>query len=112
MLSKEPDDTGRMTWRQIAGLGEHGEYHHEIPDEDCLDIARQTIAYESAFIQQEIAFFEYIDEYFANHKTRHVQRTYDTRLREYRRGTPITVMTWNGSGLDRCQVLPRPATIP
>lgn len=100
MLHREADSAGIVDWRQISGLDEHGTYHNEISPEESLAIAEMTREYESAFISQEIAFLEYILEYFGEHGLRHVQRTYDLRMRDFYRGEPIEVSVWNGNSFD------------
>jgi uncharacterized protein len=94
MLHREPDLEGNVDWRQISGLDEHGEYHHDIPDEECLSLARETKEYENAFLTQEISFLEFMQDYFTKHKLRHVQKVYDDRMRRYVKGEPITVMVF------------------
>ena len=42
MLHRERDELGKLDWRQIAGLNEHGEYNTEIPDVLCQDAAAET----------------------------------------------------------------------
>ena len=56
MLHREPDERGKVDWRQISVLDRHGEYGAEITDEECLAIARETMEYEHAFLAHQIAF--------------------------------------------------------
>lgn len=58
MLHREADESGKVDWRQISGLNEHGSYHSELEDSECEAIARETRAYEEAYLRQMIGFFE------------------------------------------------------
>jgi hypothetical protein len=100
MLHREPDKKGVVDWRQIAGLDMHGEYNTDIPDDECLDLARQTKEYENAIITQEIAFLRFMEEYFARHRLRHVQKVYDDRMRAFTKGYPILVMVYYDGRLE------------
>jgi Fe-S-cluster containining protein len=91
MLHREPDEDGIVDWRQISGLNRHGTYHNEIPIEESLAIAREVKAYEAAFIEQTIRFYEFMCDHFAVHGLRHVRKTYDDRMRVYRKGEEIEV---------------------
>ena len=104
MLHREPDETGKIDWRQLSGLNEHGEYHHEIPGEECLAIARQVKEYENAILNHEISFLEYIQDYFTKHNLRHVQKVYDDRMRRFSKGEPVTVMVFYAGLLEENQV--------
>ncbi|MDD1686647.1 YkgJ family cysteine cluster protein [Methanoregula sp.] len=94
MLHREPDASGTVDWRQISGIDQHGEYDREIEDEESLTIARETKEFEHAFLSQEIAFLEYVQEYFTRHHLRHVQKVYDDRMRAFVKGVPIRVMVF------------------
>ncbi|MGV8128523.1 MAG: YkgJ family cysteine cluster protein [Methanolinea sp.] len=100
MLHREPDETGEVDWRQISGLDQHGEYHSQIPPEKARDIARDVKAFETAVLCQEIAFLEYIGEYFARHDLRHVRKRFDDRLREHQAGADITVKVFFQDSLE------------
>jgi len=100
MLHREPDEYGTVDWRQFSGLDEHGEYGAVIPDEECTEAARITAEYENAFLGHEIAFLEFMSGYFASHGLRHVQKTYDDRMRAFRRGEEITVMVYHDGELE------------
>jgi len=100
MLHREPDETGNVDWRQVAGLGRHGEYHQDIPPDDCLESARETKEYENAFLSQEISFLEFMQEYFTGHRLRHVRKVYDDRMRRLKNGEPVTVMVYYDGQLE------------
>ena len=51
----------------------------------CLDSARETKEYENAFLDQQISFLEFMQDYFASHRLRHVQKVYDDRMRGFAR---------------------------
>ncbi|MGA2918076.1 YkgJ family cysteine cluster protein [Methanoregula sp.] len=100
MLHREPDETGKVDWRQISGLNHHGEYGQVIPDEEAIASARETKEYENAFLTQEISFLECIQEHFARHKLRHVQKIYDDRMRAFVKGGVIRVMVYYDGGFE------------
>ena len=100
MLHREPDEKGVVDWRQIAGLDMHGEYDADIPDDECLSLARQTKEYENRVLTQEIEFHRFMGEYFAEHRLRHVQKVYDDRMRAFAKGYPITVMAYGDGRLE------------
>ncbi len=100
MLHREPDEQGRLDWRQISGLDLHGEYHTGIPEDERVSIAQQTIEYENAVLSHEISFLEFIREYFMKHGLRHVQKVYDDRMRRFLNGEPITVMVYHAGKLE------------
>jgi Fe-S-cluster containining protein len=94
MLHREPDETGKVDWRQISGLNHHGEYGRVISEEESVDAARETKEYENAFLTQEIAFLECIQKHFTRNKLRHVQKIYDDRMRAFSKGGVIRVMVF------------------
>lgn len=100
MLHREPDESGRVDWRQISGLDQHGAYDGEIPEEEALVSARETKEFENAFLAHEIAFLEFIREYFAENSLRHVQKVYDDRIRAFNKGYPIRVMAFADGTLE------------
>ena len=67
MLHREPDNEGKIDWRQISGLDKHGEYDAAITEDESLTIARETMEYEHAFLDQQIAFLDCVQEWFARH---------------------------------------------
>jgi Fe-S-cluster containining protein len=112
MLHREPDESGKIDWRQFSGLDQHGEYDMIISDDESLDLARETKEYENAFLTQEIRFLEFIQEYFYSHRLRHVQKVYDDQVRRYNRGEEINVMVYFDGVLEQHviknrQALPR-----
>ena len=104
MLHREPDDHGVVDWRQFSGLDRHGEYDAHIPDDQSLDLARETKEYENAFLTQEIQFLEFMQDYFSRHRLRHVQKVYDDRLRGFNHGDEITVMVYYDGNLEQCRI--------
>lgn len=86
MLHREADETGKVDWRQISGLNEHGSYHSELDDSTCEAIAQETRAYEEAYLVQMIGFLEAVQEHFRKNNLKHVQRTYDRKMREFLKG--------------------------
>jgi len=104
MLHREPDEHGDVDWRQFSGLDQHGEYDAVIPDDESLDLARETKEYENAFLTQEIRFLEFMQDYFTRHRLRHVQKVYDDQIRRFKRGEEITVMVYYDGNLDQHRI--------
>lgn len=104
MLHREPDEKGKVDWRQVSGLDEHGEYNTNIPEEECRAIARETKEYEEAYLMQEIGFLIFIQDYFSRHRLRHVQKVYDDQLRRFNRGEEITVMVYYDGLLEQHRI--------
>jgi uncharacterized protein len=104
MLHQEPDERGKIDWRQIAGLDEHGEYHTEIPWDLCNEAAAETREYEIACLKQEIDFLMYIQEYFSKNHLRHVQKTYDDHGKAFTKGEEIRVMVFYNGRLEEHQI--------
>jgi len=109
MLHREPDESGKIDWRQFSGLDQHGEYDMIISDDESLDIARETKEYENAFLTQEISFLEFMQEYFNSHRLRHVQKVYDDQLRRFNRGEEIIVMVYYDGVLEQYGIKNRQA---
>lgn len=86
MLHREADETGKVGWRQISGLNEHGSYHSELDDSTCEEIAHETRDYEEAYLKQMIDFFEAVKVHFKKNGLKHVQRIYDRKMREFLKG--------------------------
>jgi len=107
MLHREPDESGLVDWRQIAGPDLHGEYHADVPFTTCMSIARDVKEYEEAFLRHEIAFLKVIQEYFRQNRLRHVQKVYDDRMRKYAKGEPITVQVYHAGQLEKVTISPK-----
>jgi uncharacterized protein len=109
MLHREPDESGKIDWRQFSGLDQHGEYDMIISDDESIDLARETKEYENAFLTQEIRFLEFMQEFFDSHRLRHVQKVYDDQLRRYNRGEEIIVMVYYDGVLEQHAIKNRQA---
>jgi hypothetical protein len=101
MLHKEPDEKGNVGWRQISGLDRHGEYHTHLSGEEALQSATETKRFEEAVLDREIAYLEYVGEYFLQHGLRHVRKKYDDGLRLARQGADIEVMVYFQGAFER-----------
>ncbi len=60
--------------------------------------------YENSFLTQEIQFLEFIQDYFALNRLRHVQKIYDDRLRDFNSGDEITVMAYYNGSLEQHRI--------
>jgi Fe-S-cluster containining protein len=107
MLHREADDSGRVDWRQISGLNEHGSYNSELEDSECEAIARETRAYEEAYLTQMIGFFEAVEVHFRKNSLKHVQSIYDRKMREFLKGKcEIEVFVYYKGGFEKCDLKP------
>jgi len=107
MLHREADESGKVGWRQISGLNEHGSYHSELEDSECKAIARETRAYEEAYLKQMIGFLEAVHAHFRTNGLKHVQRTYDRRIREFLKGEcELEVFVYSGKGFEKYDLRP------
>lgn len=101
MLCREKDVRGHLDWRMISGLGEHGCYDSVISEEEASVLAGETFAYESAYLEQEIAFHELLLADFARRGERFVRRDHDARVRAFRRSGSADVFVFDGEKLVR-----------
>ncbi len=95
MLHREADERGVVDWRQIGGLNEHGCYNTPIDGAECARIARETRAYEAAFLDQEIRFKRALRDLFARDGLRYVRRAYDLLMRDFRKGKEVEVRVFH-----------------
>lgn len=94
MLHRERDDSGKLDWRQISGLNEHGCYHSEISEEECSKIATLTKDYEVSYLEHQIRFLETVSRHFKKHNLKHVQSIYDRMIRNLNKGEEVRVMVF------------------
>jgi uncharacterized protein len=107
MLHREADDSGKMDWRQISGLNEHGSYYSELDNAECETIARETRDYEEAYLIQMIGFFEAVEAYFRKNGLKHVQSIYDRKMREFLKGKcELEVFVYSQGGFEKCDLKP------
>ncbi len=98
MLHQETDEDGKIAFRQISGLNQHGSYYHKIPDDEAKSLASATITYEKAYLNQMIAFCTCLLSLFENKKRRHVQRSYDMLYRQFLAGKPVIIQVFRDNG--------------
>jgi len=107
MLHREADDSGKVDWRQISGLNEHGSYNSELEASECETIARETRAYEGAYLTQMIGFFEAVKVHFSTNGLKHVQSIYDRRIREFLKGRcELEVFVYSKGGFEKHNLKP------
>lgn len=107
MLHREADDSGKVDWRQISGLNEHGSYNTELEDSECEAIARETRAYEEAYLTQMIDFFEAVEAHFIRNGLKHVQSIYDRKMREFLKGKcELEVFVYYKGGFEKYNLKP------
>lgn len=71
MLRRSSDKTGRVAWRTFARPYRHGRHDREIPADEALAVAGGIREYESAFLNQQIAFLETVADHFSLHALYH-----------------------------------------
>jgi hypothetical protein len=59
--------------------------------EESRAIAREVRAYEIAFLEQTIRFYEFLCTYFAKNGLRHIRKVHDDRMRAFKRGEEVRV---------------------
>lgn len=91
MLHREPDDKGLLSYRQISGLNEHGEYHTVISEEESQILAGKTIEYEENWLKQMLDFYQLLQNTFQCDGERHVRKIYDHQMKNFRKGNPVVV---------------------
>lgn len=107
MLHREADDSGKIEWRQISGLNEHGTYHSELEASESEAIARETRAYEEAYLKQMMGFFEAVQIYFKKNSLKHVQSIYDRKIREFLKGKcELEIFVFSGKGFEKYNLKP------
>lgn len=94
-LRREPETAGTVNWHQVAQYNSHGLYGQNIPEGDCLAIAREVKEYENAVLSREIAYLECIQEYFSRNSLRHSTGTYDEQISSLARGNPVRVRVFH-----------------
>ena len=104
MLRRNADMTGRVTWRHIAKVNEHGRYHQVVPENECLALAREIKEYENAFLTHQISFLETLHEYFSVYDLRHVQETYDHQLQGFLQGDPVNIRVYHAGELEEHRI--------
>ena len=104
MLHREPDENGNVDWRQFSGLDRHGAYGVTTGEDESVSLARETKEYENAFLTQEIQFLEFMQDYFARQRLRHVQKVYDDRMRGFLKGDEITVRVYYDGRLEEHRI--------
>ncbi|MDD4331726.1 MAG: YkgJ family cysteine cluster protein [Methanosarcinaceae archaeon] len=101
MLHREADAKGAVAWRQLSGLNKHGSYYSKLGKAECKALAEETIDYEEAYLLQLIHFFEALKSHFRKKGLKHVQRTYDKRMRAFLNGKlEIEIFVYCGGGFE------------
>jgi Fe-S-cluster containining protein len=104
LLRRNADETGIVSWQLFAMTGGHGQYRQNIPENECLALAREVKEYENAFLTHQISFLETIHEYFSVHNLRHDQEMYDHQMGRYSQGEPVSVMVYHAGELEEQRI--------
>ena len=107
MLRRKPDAEGTVDWRFFAQGGEHGEYHHALSWEACLELARDIIVHEHAVLTQEISFLEVMENYFSEHRIQPGTTLFTDPGRQLSEGRPVPVMSYHEGTLEKHYVMGR-----
>lgn len=94
MLHREPDEKGVLTFRQISGLNEHGEYNTQIGEVESLALAHETKEYENEWISQMIGFYQALIDLFSRTGERHIRKNYDQLMRKFVKGEAVNVFVF------------------
>ncbi len=94
MLHREPDEKGRLSFRQISGLNEHGDYNNPISEKESIDLARETRSYEEGWLRQMIGFYRSLIYLFERTGEKNVRKIYDQRIRAFLKGEPVRVFVF------------------
>ncbi|MFA6333180.1 MAG: YkgJ family cysteine cluster protein [Methanoregula sp.] len=108
MLRRGSDTSGKVQWHQFARRDEHGYHDTAPPLEECLTLAREIKEYETAFLNQQIAFLETIHEYFAVHNLRHDPAEYTNQMQQYQQGRPVKIKVFHAGELEECRIARSP----
>jgi hypothetical protein len=95
MLNREPDRRGKLLWRHVAGLNEHGYYHCEITDKEAMHMAKDVVEYETGFLQHRINFLTTLLSHFRENKLKPSQRQYKRQMKKYNSGKEIVVNVYH-----------------
>ena len=106
MSRRSADTAGSVRWRGFARKYRHGHYDAELSDAESLNLARQVMEYENAFLTQQIAFLETIHEYFLIHNLRNDPEMHRQQVQRLRHGGPVTVKVFHAGELEECRPAP------
>jgi Fe-S-cluster containining protein len=104
MLRRNADTEGLVTWRKFARPNSHGRYDPDIPDDECLELARKIKEYENAVLTQQISFLERIHEYFTVCNLRHDQKMCDLWTQRFLEGKPVNIMVYHAGELEEFRI--------
>lgn len=103
MLRRVRDAGGMFSWRRVARPGKHGQCHADIPDEECVTIAREVKEYENAFLTQQISFLETVQDYFTKNSLVHDNTQYWRGLSQISLRRPVTIRVYRAGELVECR---------
>lgn len=92
-----------FSWRRVARPGKHGQCHADIPDEECVTIAREVKEYENAFLTQQISFLETVQDYFTKNSLVHDNTQYWRGLSQISLRRPVTIRVYRAGELVECR---------
>jgi Predicted Fe-S-cluster oxidoreductase len=91
MIRRETGSQDSHRWCTFARKNDHGEYGGDLPDETCMALAREVLAYENGFLSQQIAFLEAVKEHFTANGLCHDPAKHRESIRGMQAGTPVPV---------------------
>ncbi len=104
LLRRNADARGQVTWRQFARQKDHGRYLEDIPEDECVVLAREIKEYENAFLTQQISFLETIHEYFTVHRLWHDEKMYHNQMRRFLNGEPVNERVYHAGELEEHRI--------
>lgn len=87
-------------WCTFSRMQEHGKYHVEIPKEECIDLAREILEYENAFLTQQISFFETLHGHFIAHGLHHDPAMHAQMTAQAKLGKPVRIKVYHAGELE------------
>ena len=99
MLHHEADEEGNYDFRQISGLNQHGEYHYAISNKEANEIADMVYAYEQAYLEHMIQFYQFMHAFFTENKLRYSRQAHDKMMRIFYQGGEIDIFVYESDSL-------------
>lgn len=104
MFRRGTGASGEFGWQQFARKNRHGCYGMEYSDDQCMEVAREIKEYEHAFLSQQIAFLERIDDHFAEYGLHHDPVAYKKGIERFRQGKPVDIMVFHSGDFELCRM--------
>jgi len=90
-----------IDWHYLSHAGEHRSNDNGIRLENCIAIARQTKERENSILVHQIAFLEFLQDYFSECGYSPSKEEYNRGVRKFSRGEPVTIMVFHNGELEK-----------